>query len=219
MAGPQYDPNARGSTEEEARFERILEKTLRRSDVLDKEALCLIAGKQVFAINLAIHILHGSGSLVSAAILAGIVALKHYRRPDFSIEGSEVTVHTPAERVPVPLALHHLPFAIEYTLFHLRSAKAATTGATKGSAALGEGNVVALPDPSLLEDRLAEGTFIAVVNAHLEVCVLEKGGGAPVEADMLLSLLTRASIRAQELHKLVDSSLKQDLKTRSIGAF
>ncbi|KDN47145.1 ribosomal protein S5 domain 2-like protein [Tilletiaria anomala UBC 951] len=221
MAGAQYDPNTRSSLEEEARFERVLDKTLRRSDVVDKEALCLVAGKQVFAINLAIHFLNGAGSLISAAVLAGIVALRHYRRPDFTVIGSDVTIHSPSERVPIPLAMHHLPFSLEYALFRLRSAKAATSGATKGSAAMGEGRVVAVPDPSLLEDRLAEGVFIAILNAHREVCVLEKGGGAPIDADMVLALLSRAAVRVEKLHEQVEIALKDDLKTRSLalGAF
>jgi exosome complex component RRP45 len=219
MAGAQFDPNARSLTEEESRFERILDKALRRSDVLDKEALCLIAGKQVFAISLVIQVLNGSGSLTSTAVMAGIIALRHYRRPDFSIEGSQATVYSPAERVPVPLALHHMPFAVEHALFTLRAAKAAQSGAVKGSAAMGEGSVVAVPDPSLLEDRLAEGTFVAVINAHREVCVLEKGGGAPVEEEALLSLLGKATARVAELHEQVEQALKEDLKKRSLGGF
>ncbi len=231
MAGASYESNARSTSEDEARFERVLDKTLRRSDVLDKEALCLIAGKQVFSVSLAVRILNSGGgsgggsASIGAAVLAGIVALRHYRRPEFSIQGSEAHVFSPAERVPVPLALHHMPFALEHALFTLRAPKAAASGAVKGSASLrpaggeGEGSVIAVPDPSALEARLAEGRFVAVLNAHREVCLLEKSGGAPLEADALLALLARAAARVQELHEQVEQALRDDLKTRPLGGF
>ncbi len=47
---------------------------------------------QVWHIRLTIHILSNSGNMVDCACLAGIVALKHFRRPEVEVVGDEVTI-------------------------------------------------------------------------------------------------------------------------------
>jgi exosome complex component RRP45 len=88
---------------------RMLDKILRRSDAVDKESLCVLAGQrvgrmyaqihhevsyycQVWHIRLTIHCLADAGNLLDCACLAGIVALKHFRRPEVEVEGDEVTI-------------------------------------------------------------------------------------------------------------------------------
>jgi exosome complex RNA-binding protein Rrp42 (RNase PH superfamily) len=89
----------------------MLDKVLRRSDAVDKESLCILAGQrvrlssslhlrvlrnlspaQVWQLRLTIHFLADAGNLLDCACLAGIVALKHFRRPDVELIGDEVTV-------------------------------------------------------------------------------------------------------------------------------
>lgn len=38
------------------------------------------------------HLLNHDGNIIDAASVAGIVALCHFRRPDVSVQGEEVTV-------------------------------------------------------------------------------------------------------------------------------
>lgn len=38
------------------------------------------------------HLLNHDGNITDAASIAGIVALCHFRRPDVSVQGEEVTV-------------------------------------------------------------------------------------------------------------------------------
>ena len=78
---------------------------------MDKESLCVLAGQrvraillhtidpsshviwaQVWHIRLTIHVLSNSGNMVDCACLAGIVALKHFRRPEVEVVGDEVTI-------------------------------------------------------------------------------------------------------------------------------
>ena len=47
---------------------------------------------QVWHIRLTLHFLADAGNLLDCACLAGIVALKHFRRPDVEVIGDEVTV-------------------------------------------------------------------------------------------------------------------------------
>ena len=46
-------------------------------------------------IQLTLHFLADAGNLLDCACLAGIVALKHFRRPDVEVIGDEITVVCP----------------------------------------------------------------------------------------------------------------------------
>ena len=47
---------------------------------------------QVWHIRLTLHFLADAGNLLDCACLAGMVALKHFRRPDVEVIGDEITV-------------------------------------------------------------------------------------------------------------------------------
>lgn len=84
----------------ETHLSRILETSLRRSQALSTESLCLIAGQKVWSLRADIHILDYDGGLVDACCLATLAALRHYRIPDTSVHGGELTVYTLLERDP-----------------------------------------------------------------------------------------------------------------------
>lgn len=52
----------------------------------------MCAFSQVWQIRLDLHLLNHDGNIIDAASIAGIVALCHFRRPDVSVQGEEVTV-------------------------------------------------------------------------------------------------------------------------------
>jgi len=100
-------------SDEEVTIARMLDKVLRRSDAVDKESLCILAGERVnnlsihreqslivellltlkvWALRLTIHCLADAGNLLDCTCLAGIVALKHFRRPEVEVIGDEVIV-------------------------------------------------------------------------------------------------------------------------------
>jgi exosome complex component RRP45 len=94
------------TTEEEVILTRLIEKAIRRSEAVDREALCVIAGEKVgfdssssssinmlislsfsllykvWHIRLHLHILSSDGNLIDAGCLAGMTALRHFRRPE-----------------------------------------------------------------------------------------------------------------------------------------
>ncbi|KAF7323182.1 Exosome complex component rrp45 [Mycena chlorophos] len=194
MASPEYETLGRAS-EEEVIITRMLDKVLRRSDVLDKESLCIIAGQRVWHLRLTIHCLADAGNMLDCACLAGIVALKHFRRPDVEVTGEEVTVHPASERAPIPLAMNHTPFCFTFAFFpDLETAP--------------------VLDPNQLEQRLSAGLMSVALNAQKELCVVQKFGGVPLAMDEILRLIDVAVERAKELNKLVEGRLQEDWKTR-----
>lgn len=60
------------------------------------------------------HVLDHGGNLIDACSLAAIASLLHFRRADVSVSGEKVTVHTVAERAPVPLSVHHIPVCVTF---------------------------------------------------------------------------------------------------------
>ncbi|KAF4588066.1 hypothetical protein EYR38_010027 [Pleurotus pulmonarius] len=195
MASPEYEFGR--ASEEEVTMTRMLDKVLRRSDTIDKESLCVVAGQRVWHVRLAIHCLSDEGNMLDCACLAGIVALRHFRRPEIEVVGDEVTIHDPTERAPIPLAIHHSPFCFTFAFF-------------------ADTSIPPILDPSHLEQRLSAGLVSIALNAQREICVFQKLGGVPLAPDSILNLVEIAVARAKELDRLVDDKLKVDWSGRRV---
>ncbi|KAK0502942.1 ribosomal protein S5 domain 2-type protein [Armillaria luteobubalina] len=195
MASSEYELGR--PSEEEVTITRMLDKVLRRSDAIDKESLCILAGQRVWHLRLTLHFLSDAGNLLDCACLAGIVALKHFRRPEVEVIGDEITVHSPSERAPVPLAIHHTPFCLTFAFFPDETTQPVL-------------------DPTLLEQRLSAGLMSVALNAQRELCVVQKMGGVPLVAEDVLKIVSTAVTKAKELDALVEDSLREDWKGRHV---
>lgn len=157
--------------------------------------------------------------MLDCACLAGIVALKHFRRPDVEVIGDEVIVvrilvsisivhstyrvfvtvrqHEPSERAPVPLSMHHTPFCFTFAFY-------------------ADKLIPPILDPSQLEQRLSAGLMSVALNAQRELCVVQKLGGVPLAMDEVLNIVDIAVGKAKELDKLVEGRLKEDWVGRHV---
>lgn len=176
---------------------RILEKAIRRSSALDTESLCIIAGQKCFSVRADIHVLDHDGGLVDAACIALVAALQHFRRPDVTVEGEDVTVYSLREREPVPLAMLHHPLCVTFSYYH--------------------GGEIVLVDATLAEEQVRESEVIVTMNRHGEVCQIAKYGGSPVDALSLLSCSSVAFSKVQELWKFLQKKLEEDAEKRDAG--
>lgn len=79
-------------SEEEVLISRIVEKALRRSRAIDTEGLCIVSGEKVWQIRVDLLFLDYNGNLVDCACIAAITALLHFRRPDVTVSGEDVTI-------------------------------------------------------------------------------------------------------------------------------
>ncbi|KAG6849425.1 hypothetical protein H0H93_008573 [Arthromyces matolae] len=195
MASSDYDSSR--PSDEEVTITRMLDKVLKRSDAVDKESLCILAGQRVWHIRLTLHFLADAGNMLDCACLAGMVALKHFRRPDVEVVGDDVTIHDPTERAPIPLAIHHTPFCFSFAFFS-------------------DPEINPVIDPSQLEQRLSAGLLSVALNAQRELCVLQKLGGVPLESDEVLKIINIAVQNAKDLNNLVDTRLKEDWASRNV---
>ena len=143
------------------------------------------------------HVLDFDGGLVDASCLGIVAALRHFRRPDVSVVGGDVRVHSLVERVPVPLAVLHQPLCVSLAFFHA-------------------GETV-LVDATLRERILSEGELVVTANAQGEVCQLAKLGGVPTEALTLLRCVEIAVEQVKGLSKLMQLALDRDEQKRKVG--
>lgn len=169
---------------------RLVERAIRDSNTLDTEALCILAGQKVWSIRCDVHVLDHDGNLADACNLAAVAALSHFRRPDVTVLGDTVTIHSISTRQPVPLDLHHRPLSLSFAFFN-------------------EASHVVL-DPSLKEEQVADGVLTLTLNQHLELCCLQKPGGLPISMNMLHRCSQTAAKKAAALQRKLDNVLSAD---------
>lgn len=195
MASSEYEQGR--PSEEEVTITRMLDKIIRRSDVVDKESLCIQSGQRVWNLRLTVHFLADSGNMLDCACLAAIVALKHFRRPEVEVIGDEVVMHPPTERAPMPLSMHHTPFCLTFAYFQ-------------------DTSIPAILDPNRLEQRLSAGVMSIALNAQRELCVVQKAGGVPLSPPEILRIVAVSTEKSKELDKFVKERLEDDWKTRRV---
>eukprot|EP00189_Rhodosorus_marinus_P008284 CAMPEP_0184753438 /NCGR_PEP_ID=MMETSP0315-20130426/44102_1 /TAXON_ID=101924 /ORGANISM="Rhodosorus marinus, Strain UTEX LB 2760" /LENGTH=412 /DNA_ID=CAMNT_0027232813 /DNA_START=584 /DNA_END=1822 /DNA_ORIENTATION=+ len=193
----EYSPSANqdrafeflmGSASEDPLLTREVERAIRDSRALDTEALCILASKLVWSLKVVITILDHCGNVSDVAQVAAIAALKHARRPDFTISGKEVTIHPVTHREAVPLPINFMPIMTTFALF--------------------DSGAVVVIDPSALEEAAMEGKVAVVMNEHKEICGIRKPGGVCIELELLVQMVKMAGARTLKLAKELTRSLK-----------
>lgn len=157
---------------------RILEKAIRRSNAIDTESLCIIAGAKCWSVRADVHVLDYDGGLIDASCASIVAALQHFRRPDVSIDGEDVTIYAPTEREPVPLSLMHHPICVTFSFY--------------------QGGEIMIVDANLHEEQAREGEMIVTMNRHGELCQIAKLGGVPVDALVLLGCTSTALTKVKK---------------------
>lgn len=116
MAAPHFEAN-RAPSEQAVQYNRILERAFKDSNCVDLESLCIVADEKVWSLRVDVNVLNHEGNIVDCAAIAMLAALAHFKRPDVTIDGDEVIVHTLAQKDPIPLVLHHWPICVSYGIF------------------------------------------------------------------------------------------------------
>ncbi|NWI28835.1 EXOS9 protein, partial [Sula dactylatra] len=195
MAAPGFEPGRQ--PELLVQLNRLIERCLRNSKCIDTESLCVVAGEKVWQIRLDLHLLNHDGNIIDAASIAGIVALCHFRRPDVSVQGEEVTVYAPEERDPVPLSIHHMPICVSFAFFQ-------------------QGTYL-LVDPSEREERVMDGFLVIAMNKHHEICTIQSSGGIMLVKDQVLRCSKITAVKVAEITELIQKALENDQKVRKEG--
>lgn len=195
MASPAFEPGR--PSELLVKLNRLLERCLRNSKCIDTESLCVQAGEKVWQIRVDLHLLNHEGNIIDAASIAAVAALCHFRRPDVSVQGEEVTVYSPEERDPVPLSMHHMPICVSFAFFQ-------------------QGTFL-LVDPNEREERVMDGLLVIAMNKHREICTVQSSGGIMLLKEQVLRCSKVAGVKVAEITELIQKALDNDKKVRKEG--
>lgn len=113
-----------------------------------------------------------------------------------------------AEREPVPLSLLHWPICVSVSVSNLADSDGA------------EGNGSAdrlLLDATLREEQVCAGEVLVAANGEGEVCLVQKMGGVPTDALLLLRCVDIAVSKVKELAQVIKTALDLDAKKRDRG--
>lgn len=114
-------------------------------------------------------------------------------------------VYGVAEREPSPLPLLHWPLCVSLW----------TIGDEDGGG--GGGVERLLLDSTLIEEQVCAGEVLVAANVEGEVCMVQKMGGVPVDAIVLLQCVDMALQKANEIGTVLKRALEQDAKNRDRG--
>lgn len=195
MASPGFEQGRQ--SELSVKLNRQLERCLRNSKCIDTESLCVVSGEKVWQIRVDVHTLNNDGNLMDAASIAAITALCHFRRPDVSTQGQEVTVYSPEERDPIPLSIYHMPISVSFAFFQ-------------------QGTYL-LVDPCEREERVMDGLLVIAMNKHREICSIQSSGGIMLLKEQVMRCSKIAGVKVSEITELISEALLNDRKARKAG--
>ena len=187
---------------------RLLEKTIKESNAIDIETLCLISGDKVWRITCSISVIDcDGGNVIDATILATMAALRAFRKCEVTLNSqgfnsktnlpiTTLTIHSSDEREPLPLALHHTPLSMTLGVFKLNDINLAESQ-----------SIILIADPSNEEETWMNGALQFCINAHGEICVVNKKGDVGIKASIIMKAAKLASDRAKVLHNILQQAL------------
>lgn len=192
MAAPHFE--AGRMSEVGVQLNRILERAIKDSGCVDLESLCLVADEKVWNLRVDINVLNHEGNVIDCASIAALTALAHFKRPDVSLNGEEVVIHTIYERDPIPIGINHFPICVSYGIFN------------KGK--------LAVADPTYLEERVAEAKIVFGMNSYGELCGIHLGGITLTSSDLLLKTAAKGAKRARTIVQKIKDTIQEDAEKR-----
>ncbi|KAL9693512.1 hypothetical protein quinque_012797 [Culex quinquefasciatus] len=192
MAAPHFE--AGRMSEVGVQLNRILERAIKDSGCVDLESLCLVADEKVWDLRVDINVLNHEGNVIDCASIAALTALAHFKRPDVSLNGEEVVIHTIYERDPIPIGINHFPICVSYGIFN------------KGK--------LAVADPTYLEERVAEAKIVFGMNSYGELCGIHLGGITLTSSDLLLKTAAKGAKRARTIVQKIKDAIQEDTEKR-----
>ncbi|XP_058813710.1 uncharacterized protein LOC131677722 [Topomyia yanbarensis] len=192
MAAAHFEPGRQ--SEAGVQLNRILERAIKDSGCVDLESLCLVADEKVWNLRVDINVLNHEGNVIDCASIAALTALAHFKRPDVSLNGEEVVIHTIYERDPIPIGINHFPICVSYGIFN------------KGK--------LAIADPTNLEERVAEAKIVFGMNSYGELCGIHLGGITLTSSDVLLRTAAKSAKRARIIVQKIKDVIQEDAVKR-----
>ncbi|XP_071516121.1 exosome complex component RRP45-like [Panulirus ornatus] len=195
MAAPHFEPGRGNDLVDE--LQQILDRNIKESRCLDLESLCIMAEESVWQLRVDVTVLNHAGNLGDACNLASVAALRHFHRPDVTVEeDGRVTVHTLEEREPIPTFMKKVPVCLTYAFFVV------------------DEKCYMLMDPSEKEERVMSGKLVVGLNPHGEITSLVFPGRVSLQREDIMNCIRNAFSKAKASAEMVQKAVEEDLEKR-----
>lgn len=196
---------------------RALDRAIRRSNAVDLENLCIIAGEKVWELIIDLQVLNYDGNLIDSGCLAIITALLDFKKPDVTINNNNtssnsstsgnIIIHDDEMKRPfIELSILHIPICLTFLLFNLGSKE--TNLKTNDI-----DQEIWLLDGDVMEESCRDGYLIMTMNQNHELIQLSKigggiNGGVSIDGQQLINLCHESIDEINRLTNLVKSTVK-----------
>ncbi|GAB5364880.1 hypothetical protein AAMO2058_001008100 [Amorphochlora amoebiformis] len=193
MASPYFEHNRPSGRS--VQLSRMVQRGIRESNAVDTESLCILSGSRVWEIRCDVRVLDDDGNLGDCANIAAVCSLLHFRRPDVTVVGDRVTLHSVDQRQPVQLAMHHIPIIISFGI-------------------IAEDESLVMIDPNRKETTVSTAELSFTVNKHKEICGIHKIGGTPLNPNKILKYANVAIENATAITEKIEKLLAEEEKSQ-----
>jgi len=173
IASPTFEPGP--PNENAVEISRVIDRGIRESKCIDLEKLCIEPEKEVWIINVDIHVLDHDGNLIDAGALGAITALLNTKIPKYEdkrVVYGEYSGKLPMKDVPIAVTIEKISDKL-------------------------------LIDPNLEEENALEARITVATNKKGEICALQKGGNGYFTTAELEKAADLSILKGKELRKVV----------------
>lgn len=174
-SGPPQEPGVE--------LARVVDRGIRESGAVDLEDLCIEPGEKVLTIFIDVHVLNDDGSLIDAASLGAMTALKTGFIPEYDEEtgtlNREVKARDiPLEEEPVTVTGHKINGELVWD----------TTGE---------------------EEDARDARLTVSLNEHGNVVAMQKGETEPFSQEEVMEIVNQAEEKTQKLREILHEAAGQ----------
>jgi exosome complex component RRP42 len=173
VASPTFEPGP--PREDSIEISRVVDRGIRESKSIDLEKLCIEPGKEVWVVNVDIHVLDHDGNLIDAGALGAIAALLKTKMPKY--EDKKIVYEEKTGKLPVK----DIPIAVTVVK-------------------IGDKLLI---DPNLEEEHNLDARITITANKNGEICSIQKGGKGYLTIEEILKAADLSISKSKELRKLI----------------
>ncbi len=181
MASPNFE--AGPPRIEAIELARVTDRSLRESNVIDMEALCIEPGEAVWGLFVDLEILDYDGNLFDACSIAALAAVLSAQLPT---DCPKTGRHVYDEPRPLPLQLDNATFSATFVKI--------------------DGNI--LVDPDLYEELVCDTRITLGVDPNGNLRAGQKGGFGGWTVDELKQLRTQAQELGNQVYEQIQAAVK-----------
>jgi len=173
VASPTFEPGP--PNENAIELARVVDRGIRESHCIDLESLCIQEGKEVWMVNIDIHVLDHDGNLIDASAIGAIAALLTTKIPKYENGKINTDVH---ER---DLPVRDVPVAIT-------------------TVKIGDKLLI---DPNVEEENALDARITLATNEKGELCAGQKGGDGYFTTEEIQKAIDLSILKGKEIRNMI----------------